>query len=216
MSESGIPRIVAYCRAGFEAEAAADLRRAAAAAAAEVEVDAPTGRGFVVATPRTFDSQRWPRALVEAPPVFIRSLFFGTGPHALFDSGRKKGRPDRVTPLATLIEAFRAGFSLPGASHASRGHLVFGTLHLETPDTNDGKELSGVCKAIAKPLTDAVARRPCAFVAANAAGSPRAARSLHRRRERFRRREPRAHGVARGPWGFRACACRPGRPRARR
>jgi 23S rRNA (cytidine2498-2'-O)-methyltransferase len=76
-----------------------------------------------------------------------------------------------VTPLATLIEALRAGFSLPGASHASRGHLVFGTLHLETPDTNDGKELSGVCKAIAKPLADRL-RDDRVFDAANAQGLP--------------------------------------------
>ena len=171
MSESGIPRIVAYCRAGFEAEAAADLRRAGAAAEAAVEVDAPTGRGFVVATPRTFDSQRWPRALVESPPVFIRSLFFGTGPHALFDSARKKGRPDRVAPLAALVDSFRADFPLPGAARASRGQVVFGTLHLETPDTNDGKELSGVCKAIAKPLTEEL-REAGAFVSDNVPGMP--------------------------------------------
>jgi len=156
-------RIIAHCRAGFEPEAAADLRRVAATAETDVEVDAPVGRGFVVATPRSFDSQRWPRALLEASPVFIRSLFFGTGPHQLFDV-RRKGRPDRVAPIAALIDEFRADFPLPGAPHASRGKLVFGTLHLETPDTNDGKELSGVCKAIAKPLTESL-RDAGAFVA---------------------------------------------------
>lgn len=148
------PRIVAYCRAGFEAEAAADLRCVATTAETDVDVDSPVGRGFVVATPRTFDSQRWPRALLTTPPVFVRALFFGTGPHELFDAERKKGRPDRVAPLGALIDAVRSDFALPGAPRASRGHLVFGVLHLETPDTNDGKELSGVCKAIAKPLTE--------------------------------------------------------------
>ena len=112
------PRIVAHCRAGFEPEAAADLRRVAAAAETDVEVDALSGRGFVVATPRTFDSQRWPRALLQAPPVFVRALFFGTGPHRLFDPERTKGRPDRVAPITALIEAFRAEFPLPGAAHA--------------------------------------------------------------------------------------------------
>jgi len=164
-------RIIAHCRAGFEPEAAADLRRAANTAAADIEIDALAGRGYVIATPRAFDSQRWPRALLEAPPVFIRSLFFGTGPHSLFDAARKKGRPNRVTPLVALVVAFRANFPLPGAPHASRGQLVFGTLHLETPDTNDGKELSGVCKAIAKPLMDDLRDRG-ALVADNAAGLP--------------------------------------------
>jgi 23S rRNA (cytidine2498-2'-O)-methyltransferase len=152
-------RIIAHCRAGFEAEAAADLRRVATAAETDVEVDSPVGRGFVVATPRSFDSQRWPRALLTTPPVFIRALFFGAGPHTLFDAARTKGRPDRVAPLVALIDALRAEFPLPGAPHASRGQLVFGTVHLETPDTNDGKELSGVCKAIAKPLTESLRDR---------------------------------------------------------
>jgi 23S rRNA (cytidine2498-2'-O)-methyltransferase len=165
------PRIVAHCRAGFEPEAAADLQRVAAVAETEVEIDAPAGRGFVVATPRAFDSQRWPRALLQSPPVFVRALFFGTGPHTLFDPERTKGRPDRVAPLASLVDGLRAEFALPGAAHASRGKLVFGTLHLETPDTNDGKELSGVCKAIAKPLAESL-RDTDAFIANGAPGMP--------------------------------------------
>ena len=169
MSAAGAPRIVAHCRAGFEAEAAEDLRRAAAVVETSVEVDAPAGRGFIVATPRTFDSQRWPRALLQAPPVFVRALFFGTGPHSLFDAARRKGRPDRVAPLVELAKELRAGFPLPGAPHATRGQLVFGTLYLETPDTNDGKELSGVCKAIAKPLAERL-RDEGAFIANGASG----------------------------------------------
>jgi 23S rRNA (cytidine2498-2'-O)-methyltransferase len=171
MSAAGAPRIVAHCRAGFEAEAAEDLRRAAAAVETSVEIDAPAGRGFIVATPRTFDSQRWPRALLQAPPVFVRALFFGTGPHFLFDAARRKGRPDRVAPLVEIAQELRAGFPLPGAPHATRGQLVFGTLYLETPDTNDGKELSGVCKAIAKPLAERL-RDEGAFIANGGPGMP--------------------------------------------
>ena len=170
MSEAR-PRIVAYCRAGFEAEATADLRRVAAVAETDVEVDASVGSGFIVATPRTFDSQRWPRALLQAPPVFVRALFFGTGPHALFGTARTKGRPDRVAPLVALVDSFRMVFPLPGAAHASRGQLVFGMLHLETPDTNDGKELSGVCKAIGKPLAERL-RDEGAYVANGTPGLP--------------------------------------------
>jgi len=149
-------RIVAHCRAGFEAEATADLSRIARAAATAIDVDAPSGRGLVVATPRAFDSQRWPRALEALPPVFVRALFFGTGPHSLFDPARTKGRPDRVVPLVALVDTFRTGFTVPGAPHGARGHLSFGELRLETPDTNDGKEVSGLCRAIERPLAEAL------------------------------------------------------------
>ena len=153
------PRIVAHCRAGFEAEAAADLQCLARVAETEIAADAPAERGFVVATPRVFDSQRWPRALERMPPMFVRSLFFGTGPHTLFDPSTAKGRPDRVVPLIPLIEALRAGLALPGAAHATRGALRFGELRLETSDTNDGKEMSGLCRSLERPLADALRER---------------------------------------------------------
>ncbi len=153
------PRLVAHCRAGFEPEAATDLRRVAAAAATSVDVDAPPGRGFVVATPQAFDAQRWPRALAEAPPVFVRALFFGTGPHALLEPASAKGRADRVAPLGELADAFRTGFPLPGAPHRTRGRLVCGSLRLETPDTNEGKALSGLCRAIDRPLAGVLRER---------------------------------------------------------
>jgi 23S rRNA (cytidine2498-2'-O)-methyltransferase len=153
------PRIVAHCRAGFEAEATSDLQCLAAVAEAEIGIDAPAGRGFVVATPRAFDSQRWPRALERVPPMFIRSLFFGSGPHELFESSKAKGRPDRVVPLVALIESLHTGLALPGAAHGSRGSLRFGELRLETADTNDGKEMSGLCRSIERPLRDALRER---------------------------------------------------------
>src|SRR4029450_10329888 len=112
-----------------------------------------------VGAPQAFDSQRWPRALENTRPVFVRSLFFGTGPHVLFNPGTTKGRPDRVAPLLALIEAYRTSFTLPGAPHSARGHLTFGELRLETPDTNDGKEVSGLCRAIERPLADALRDR---------------------------------------------------------
>ena len=144
---------VAHCRAGFEPEAAADLVAVAAAAGTTVAVAAPPGRGFVVATPRAFDAQRWPRALQAAPPVFVRSLFFGSGPHALFAAdGTTRGRPDRVAPLAALLAAFRRDCRQPGVGLHQRTAAVFGELRMETADTNDGKELSGLCRRLELPL----------------------------------------------------------------
>lgn len=169
------PLVVAHCRAGFEPEAAADLRRAAAEAGTELHVDATVGRAYVVATPVAFDPKRWARALADSPPVFVRSLFFATGPHVLVDPSPSKHRPDRVVPLVGAIGEFAAGFPLPGAP---AGGLVFGSLRLETPDTNDGKELSGLCRSLEQRLAgrlrerglllpegdSAIARRPALHV----------------------------------------------------
>jgi 23S rRNA (cytidine2498-2'-O)-methyltransferase len=144
------PRVVAHCRAGFEPEAAADLQRVAAVAGTTIELDAPVRRGFVVATPQAFDAERWTRALTQAPPIFVRALFLGSGPHALFERGRAGPRPDRVMPLAALIDGFRAEFPSFGSAAATS------QLRLETADTNEGKELSGLCRAIERPLADRV------------------------------------------------------------
>jgi len=146
------PALVAHCRAGFEAEAAADLAEIAQAAGTTLALDAPRGRGFVVARPAHFDSVRLRRVLDRASPIFVRSLFVGSGPHALFDPAAVKGRPDRVAPLRGLVA------SLPTDAPLRSGDrpLPLADLWLETPDTNEGKELSGVCRALAAPLGDAL------------------------------------------------------------
>jgi len=171
------PRIVAHCRAGFEAEAAADLQGVAEAVETALSVDAPAGRGFIVAAPQSFDAQRWPRALERVPPMFIRSLFFGTGPHTLFDT-TAKGRPNRVVPLVALIESLRKDLALPGAAHGMRGALHFGEMRLETADTNDGKEMSGLCRSIERPLADALRERDILSIA-NDDGRPDRLPALH-------------------------------------
>ena len=153
------PGIVAHCRLGFEAETAADLALVARAAGTTSIANAVTGRGYVIAIPAVFDSQRWPGALAAAPPVFVRSLFFGSGPHALFDIAQTRGRPDRVPPLVELIEQFRGNFPLPGPARASRGAPEFTELRLETPDTNAGKAVSGLCRAVEVPLAQALRER---------------------------------------------------------
>jgi 23S rRNA (cytidine2498-2'-O)-methyltransferase len=149
------PLLVAHCRAGFEPEAAADLSRLAADAGTAVELDAPAGRGFVVGRPAGFNPPRWTKVLAAAAPIFVRSLVLGSGPHALFDVEAAKGRPDRVVPLVALIDELLGNLPLRGATPAR----MFAELRLETPDTNDGKELSGLCRALAAPLAAALAGR---------------------------------------------------------
>lgn len=151
--------LIAHCRAGFEPEAAADLRRLASGANAGIEVDAKIGRGFIVGELSTFDAPRWPRTLERSPPVFVRSLFFGSGPHALFEPGAIKGRADRIAPLVTLLEQFCAEFPLAAFSHAGRGPTYYALLRLETPDTNAGKELSGLARSLAARLSNALMER---------------------------------------------------------
>jgi 23S rRNA (cytidine2498-2'-O)-methyltransferase len=151
------PVVVAHCRAGFEPEAALDLR--ALAASAGTDVDVAAFAGIVVASPLTFDAPHWNRALDRTKPVFIRSLFIGTGPHALFDPAATKGRPDRVAPLAMLTGAFRADFVVPGFQGPARERPAFAELRLETPDTNAGKELSGLCRSLMPRLSAELAVR---------------------------------------------------------
>ena len=132
--------LVAYCRGGFEAEAAADLRRAAARIEAHVDVD--TGaQGFVVATTESATRAAWLAALAAARPVFLRSVFAGDGPLPLIES-HAKGRADRVTPL---LDAIAARCSPPWRS-----------VWIEFPDTNEGKALSGLARSLSARIEPAL------------------------------------------------------------
>jgi 23S rRNA (cytidine2498-2'-O)-methyltransferase len=78
--------------------------------------------------------------------MFVRSLFVGSGPHRLFDPATTRGRPDRVAPLLALVATKRE-------RHDER---AFDVLRLETADTNEGKEMSAIARALAPPLADAL------------------------------------------------------------
>ena len=154
------PRLlVAHCRAGFEPEASNDLRRLAAEARADIALDAPIGCGFVVGTTSHLDPRSLPRAFERAPPIFARSVFTATGPHRLFEPVAPKGRPDRVAPLLQLIEDFDAELAREGGAQRTRGQGHYDALRLETPDTNDGKELSGLTRALAARLSNELTTR---------------------------------------------------------
>jgi 23S rRNA (cytidine2498-2'-O)-methyltransferase len=146
--------LVAHCRGGFEPEASADLRRLAEDAKAAIRIDAPAGRGYIVGRIEQLDPPAWARAFARSPPIFVRSAFFGTGPHALLAGDATRGRPDRIAPLTELLAAVGATFP-PGGSTGD----AFGALRLETPDTNDGKELSTLARALAPRLEAALRDR---------------------------------------------------------
>jgi len=170
--------LIAHCRAGFEPEAAADLARLAAAAGSEIVVDAPVGRGFVAARPGGFDPRHWLPAFERAPPIFVRSMFVGTGPHPLLDPRTARGRPDRIAPLAAAIASFSAEIPLALLLPAARNPAVYTSLRLETPDTNDGKELSGLARALAARLTN-VLRDSGVMAEANGADAATPSANLH-------------------------------------
>jgi 23S rRNA (cytidine2498-2'-O)-methyltransferase len=126
--------VVAHCRAGFEAECAADIERVAASAGVSLAIDATPDRAFVIATGR-IEIARWTAALAATPPIFARSVFTGSGPHVL--SSR-----DRITPIVALVADLRPPFQC---------------VWLETPDTNQGKMQSGLCRRLAPLLDSAMA-----------------------------------------------------------
>jgi 23S rRNA (cytidine2498-2'-O)-methyltransferase len=125
--------IVAHCRSGFEAECVSDILRIATRARIEVACDAVAGSALVIASCGTLDNARWQTAMAATPPWFARSLFVGDGPHAFPER-------DRITPLLALA-----------AQHQPPFHAIW----LETPDTNEGKTRSGLCRRLSAPLTAA-------------------------------------------------------------
>jgi 23S rRNA (cytidine2498-2'-O)-methyltransferase len=122
--------IVALCRAGFEPECARDLEALAGAANAPPSAGAWVVPG-VVALPLQArpGPARITDALTRRPPVFAREVVLGTGPHAL-------GTRDRIAPIVALARAMGTRC---------------GCLWLEYPDTNDGKQLSSLCRRL-EPL----------------------------------------------------------------
>ena len=79
----GAATVVAYCRAGFEGEVGADLRRIAGRCDASLEIDATAAAAYVIARATGFDAERWSNAEGATPPIFARSVFIGAGPIAL-------------------------------------------------------------------------------------------------------------------------------------
>ena len=167
-----MPVVVAYCRAGFDAEAAEDLARIFGAMKTVVQIDVVPGRGYVIASADALALDAWTQWSTRLPPMFVRAAFVGTGPHTLV--GPSPGvRPDRVAPIVAVIAAASIG--------------AVRSVWLEFPDTNDGKALSTIARALEPRLTAVLEERG----ALDAECAPPPARVPHRRRERLRRRQRR-------------------------
>jgi len=79
-------------------------------------------------------------------------LFVGTGPHSLLDAGPTRGRPDRIAPIIASIDAFRTEVPLSDSLPAGGRSAGYASLRMEMPDTNEGKALSGLARALESRL----------------------------------------------------------------
>lgn len=144
--------LIAYCRAGFEGECAAELQAKAAQQALAGYARAKPGTGYVAFTLYEADAaRRFANRIKFLDLVFARQLFVS--------SGLLKDLPvtDRVTPIATALE---------------RQCEQFSEIWVETADTNEAKELLAFCRKFSKPLRSALEQR--GKIASGNPGLPRA------------------------------------------
>ena len=124
--------VLLLCRAGFENECAAEIMACATARGIHGFARAKAQSGLVIfETAEEQSGSAAFHALAEQDFIFARQWFFVL---ALL-----KDLPptDRVEPITQALRA---------------APEVFGEAFLETPDTNLGKELSPLCRALEKPL----------------------------------------------------------------
>lgn len=130
---------VVLCRAGFENEAAGELVALAAAAGLHGYARAAAGSGIAryelhagADQPALERATAWPQL------VFARTVW------TLHASLQALPAADRVTPLCAALDAL-------GEAHAA--------VHIEHADSDAGRELSGLARALAPPLQRALRAR---------------------------------------------------------
>ena len=124
-----------HCRAGFEKECSAEITELAGELGVYGYTKTKESSGYVV-----FITQEADGALIILQRLRFRKLIFTRQWFA--GAGLISDLPvaDRVTPLLAAAEALPVGFELV----------------LETVDTNDGKELSGLSKKFTAPFSKAL------------------------------------------------------------
>lgn len=127
--------LLLYCRGGFENECAAEIQGHAARFGVAGFVKAKADTGFVIFETYEADAAAHLHGVLPfAELIFVRQWFVITAWLT-------------ALPVTDRVTAIVAGAGvLPEPPRA-----VF----LETPDTNEGKELSGLCRALRKPLDSA-------------------------------------------------------------
>jgi len=131
---SQIKALQLYCRAGFEAECAAEIQEVAAALGVAGYAQTHTGSAIV-----KFHVIDMPPDLALLHAVRFRNLVFARQLLVLLGVLDDLPPDDRVTPIIRHL----------GGTRVSQ-------LLLETPDTNTGKQLQGLCKKFTRPMTAAL------------------------------------------------------------
>ena len=138
----GRSALLAGSRAGFEGEAAIDLVRAAAALGVHAEPTVVAGAGFASASANGLDAAAFRRRVATHPPIFARNAIVGSGPHPVATEDPRT-RADRMPPLLTAID---------GLARDPAQAPPWRSVWVEYPDTNDGKALSGLARALQSRL----------------------------------------------------------------
>lgn len=129
--------LLLYCRAGFEGDCAAEIQGRAAALGVHGYCKAPRRSGYVVFWPNDPDQTHGLTAAIDFDTlIFVRQWFM------VLALRRDLPARDRVTPLAAALN----GLPAPVVE-----------LFLETPDTDEAKQLSRLLRALDKPLRTALA-----------------------------------------------------------
>ncbi|MEQ3513098.1 23S rRNA (cytidine(2498)-2'-O)-methyltransferase RlmM [Pseudoalteromonas sp. BZB3] len=129
--------VVIYCRSGFESDAAAEINHHAALQGVAGYVKAKPNTGYVsFETYAASDAELLIKKIDFQSLVFARQWFAG-----VFVS--KMSIEDRVSEVKAVVADFP----------------LCGELRVETPDTNEGKELSKFCKKFSTPLAKSLEKQ---------------------------------------------------------
>jgi len=127
-----------YCRPGFEKESASEIMQMTQAQNIHGYIKAKPDSGYVGFYPTTpVDLGTFNQSIRFAEMIFSRQLVF------VSEFINTLPAEDRITPLLAAIKTLQQ---------------TFNSVLLETPDTNEGKQLSSFCKKFSTPLTIALER----------------------------------------------------------
>lgn len=132
-----------YCRTGFESECAAEIQERAAEHGVYGYCKAKESTGYVIFVCLLEEADHLAKKVPVDSLVFSRQLV------VILDELNNLSLDDRIDPMLQSLQAHQE-------SHPELLGGLWGRLWIETPDTNEGRALSGLCKSIYKPLSIAL------------------------------------------------------------
>lgn len=130
--------LLLYCRSGFEGDLVAELTARAAEAGLAGYARLQEGSGYVYFLPAGCTVEALAQALPFSELIFARQVFPALPPLEHLD------RQDRLSPI--IEQAVDAGWQVDSVWH-------------EVPDTNEGKGLRRLGKAVERPLATVLRKR---------------------------------------------------------